>query len=127
MPPLMSDTGDIVIIQQRIERALLLRLVAEQFRDMVKFVADVERGVIAIGGALHADGEQALLDDGSTQLDLWGANYYPGRGRGDCIEYTSLINVRPSHGNAGMEVADEAVRARIRALVFALVGEGEAL
>ncbi len=123
----MSDTDDIVIIQQRIDRALLSRLVSEQFRDMVKFVADVERGVIAIGGALHADGEQALLDDGSTQLDLWGANYYPGRGRDDCIEYTSLINVRPSHGNAGMEVADEDLRARIRALVFSLVGEGEAL
>jgi len=127
MAPPMSDAGDIVILRERIDRARLSRLVAEQFRDMVKFVADVERGVIAIGGALHADGEQALLDDGSAQTDLWGANYYPGCSRDDCIEFTSLINVRPSHGNAGMEIGDETIRGRVRALVFALVGEGEAL
>lgn len=123
----MSGAGDIVILRERIDRALLSRLVTAYFRDMVKFVADVERGIIAIGGALHADGEQALLEDGSTQINLWGANYLPGRGRDSCIEYTSLINVRPSHGNSSMEVVDDDVRARIRSLVFALIGEGEAL
>jgi hypothetical protein len=88
---------------------------------------DVERGVIAIGGELHADAEQLLLDAGSRQADLWGANYYPGRGRDGCIEFTSLINIRPSQGNPGMEVQDPALRERIRALTGALVGDGEDL
>lgn len=57
--------------------AVLRELVARFFEDMVKLVADVERGVAAIGGELHADAEAVLLQDGSRQADLWGANYCP--------------------------------------------------
>ncbi len=105
----------------------LRRLVDLFFEDMVKYVVDVERGVIAVGGEMHADAEQMLLDDGSRQADLWGANYYPGRGREECIEYTSLINIRPAQGNRSMEIQDPAVRGRVRQLTLALVGEGEPL
>lgn len=118
--------ADVVVLEQRIEAAVLRRLV-ERFEDMVKFVVDVERGVIAIGGEMHSDAEEVLLESGSRQADLWGANYYPGRGRESCIEFTSFINIRPSAGNRGMEVQDEALRARVRAITFALVGEGEPL
>ncbi len=65
---------DIVILEQRIDHETLRRLVQDGFGDMVKFVADVRRGRIAIGGELHADAEQILLDAGSRQEDLWGAN-----------------------------------------------------
>ena len=121
----MSESlPDVVVLEQRIEAAVLRRLV-ERFEDMVKFVVDVERGVIAIGGEMHSDAEEVLLESGSRQADLWGANYYPGRGRESCIEFTSFINIRPSAGNRGMEVQDEALRARVREITFALVGEGE--
>jgi hypothetical protein len=77
----LSDTDpEIVLLAQRIEPDRLGRLVARFFTDMVKFVADVERNIIAVGGELHADAEAVLLDNGSRQQDLWGANYYPGRG-----------------------------------------------
>ncbi len=92
---------------------------------MVKYVVDVRRGVVAIGGELHADAELVLLEHGSRQADLWGANYYPGRGRDGCIEFTSLINIRPARGNPGMEVEDPAIRQRVRVLTFALIGEGD--
>jgi len=117
---------DVLVLEQRIERADLDRLL-RLFGDMIKYVVDVERGVIAIGGELHADAEQVLLEQGSRPADLWGANYYPGRGREGCIEFTSLINIRPARGNRSMEVEDPAVRERIRALTFALVGAGEPL
>ena len=119
---------EIVILRnQRIEPAELRRLVDLFFEDMVKCVVDVERGVVAVGGEMHADAEQALLEDGSRQADLWGANYYPGRGRDECIEYTALINIRPAHGNRSMEIQDPAVRKRVRELTWALIGEGEPL
>ena len=70
---------------------------------------------------------QLLLEDGSRQADLWGANYYPGRGRERCIEYTALINIRPAQGNRSMEIQDPATRQRVRELTFALIGEGEPL
>jgi hypothetical protein len=122
----MSE-GIVVVRDGRIEGSELRRLVDLFFEDMVKYVVDVERGAIALGGEMHADAEQLLLDDGSRQADLWGANYYPGRGREDCIEYTSLINIRPAAGNRSMEIQDPALRERVRALTWSLVGEGEPL
>jgi hypothetical protein len=117
---------DVLLLERRIEPSELRRLV-ERFEEMVKYVVDVERGLLAIGGEMHADAEQVLLEAGSRQGDLWGANYYPGRGRDGCIEYTSLINIRPAAGNRGMELRDEALRARLREITYILIGEGEAL
>jgi hypothetical protein len=47
----------IVITDRRLEPAELARLVNAYFRDMVKFVVDVRRRRIAVGGELQADGE----------------------------------------------------------------------
>ena len=116
-----------VLVRERIDRHELGRLVRALFLDMVKIVVDVERGVAAVGGELHVDAADLLLEDGSRREHLWGANYYPGRGPGDCIEYVSLINIRPAHGNRGMEVEDAVVRARIRDLATTLIGSGEPL
>src|SRR5205085_1148001 len=105
----------------------LARLVQLFFGDMVKYVVDTERRVAAVGGELHADAEQHLLEAGSRQADLWGANYYPGRGQDNCVEYTALINIRPAQGNRSMLIAEEAIRDRVREITFALIGRGEAL
>lgn len=124
----MDDQApEIVVITRRIDPVELARLVALFFEDMVKYVVDVERAVIAVGGQLHADGEQLLLTSGSRQADLWGANYYPGRGPDGCIEYTSLINIRPAQGNRSMLIADPAVCERVREITFSLLGSGETL
>jgi uncharacterized protein DUF5674 len=119
--------SDIVVLDRKIDPAELARLVHLQFEDMVKYVVDVERRIAAVGGALHADAEALLLESGSRQADLWGANYYPGRGRDACIEYTSLINIRPGQGNRGMFIVDPEIRDRVRDITFVLIGEGEPL
>ncbi len=75
-----AEGSGIVIVEQRIDPGLLRRLVDRYFGDMVKYVVDIERGRAAVGGELHADAEELLLEDGSQQESLWGANYYPGRG-----------------------------------------------
>lgn len=118
---------EIEVLREPIESDRLRVLVDAWFGDMVKLVADIERGVLALGGELHADAEALLLADGSRQGDLWGANYYPGRGDDGCIEYTSLINIRPTAGNRSMEIEDRTVRERVRNLILELVGRGEPL
>lgn len=118
---------DILVLGRKIDPADLARLTAAFFEDMVKYVVDIKTGRVAVGGELHADAEQLLLEAGSVQSDLWGANYYPGRGPEGCIEYTSLINIRPAQGNRGMEIMDPAIRDRVRELTFAWIGEGEPL
>jgi hypothetical protein len=121
------DSPEIVVVDRRMDRAELVRLVGQFFEDMVKYVVDIERRVAAVGGELHSDAEQLLLESGSRQADLWGANYYPGRGPDGCIEYTSLINIRPAQGNRVMLILDPAIRERVREITFALIGEGEPL
>jgi len=124
---MMEELPGIVILDKKISRAELARLVALHFFDMVKYVVDVSARIVAIGGELHADAEQLLLERGSRQQDIWGANYYPGRGNHQCIEFTALINIRPSQGNRSMEVEDEKIRESIREITFELIGEGEEL
>ena len=125
----MTDDAapDIVLVETPLPREELGRLVAAHFEDMVKYVVDVAREIAAVGGELHADEEALLLEHGSRQADLWGANYYPGKGPDDCIEYTSLINIRPAQGNRSMLIEDEAVRAKLREITHALIGRGEPL
>ena len=131
--PTASRLGDMVgkdpilIVDSRIDSHELARLVALFFEDMVKYVVDIERRLAAVGGDLHADAEALLLEGGSLQDDLWGANYYPGRGMEECIEYTALINIRPARGNHSMEVQDATTRKQLKEITHALIGCGEPL
>jgi hypothetical protein len=122
-----AEAPDIVILDEPIDPAELRRLVERFFEDMVKYVVDIELGRVAVGGELHADAEALLLDAGSRQEHLWGANYYPGRGAEDAIELTALINIRPAHGNPSMEIQSSEVRQRVTELTHALIGKGEPL
>ena len=94
---------------------------AELFGDFVKAVVDVRRGLMAVGGELHADEEALLLEDGSRQADLWGINLYPGRATGELIEFDSMINVRPSQSNRSRGVEDPSVRRQIEGVVGRLI------
>lgn len=120
-------TAPILVTEEPVAADELARLVALYFGDMLKFVVDVERRVIAVGGELHADAEALLLENGSKAADVWGGNDYPGRGEEHCLEYTSLINIRPSQANASMEIESEEIRSKVRSITFELVGKGEPL
>jgi hypothetical protein len=109
------------IVTASVSRDELSSMAAGQFGDFVKAVVDVGRGVMAIGGELHADEEALLLENGARQPDLWGINLYPGRPAGELIEFDSMINVRPSQNNRSRGVEDEAVRRQIEAVVERLI------
>ena len=88
---------------------------------MVKFVVDIEQGLVALGGDMHADAETLLLEQGSKQANLWGGNLYPWNEAENRIEYTSFINIRPMDENMGMEVQNQELRKRIHDLIETLV------
>lgn len=108
-------------ISQPITRARLKELAEAGFGDMIKAVVDCRRRVMVVGGELHADEEQWLLDDDSLQADLWGINLYPADSTEDWIEFDSMINVRPAHGNPSRGVESAATRTLIREIVLELV------
>ena len=111
----------IQIITKPVDRGMLKTLASERFVDMVKAVVDIEREIMAIGGELHADAEQMLLEQGSKRENLWGVNLYPDTETADWLEFDSMINLRPSQGNRSRGVDDPDLRERIRTVVSSLV------
>ena len=92
------------------------------FTDMVKAVVDIELSIIAFDAQLHVDLEQALLEAGSKQKNLWGINLYPELfGTQDFIEFDSMINIRPVQSNNSRFVESEEIRLKIIALVNNLI------
>jgi hypothetical protein len=109
------------IISAPISREELRRMAAQQFGDFVKAVVDVQRGLMAVGGELHADEEALLLQEGSRQANLWGINLYPDLPPTELVEFDSMINVRPAQGNRSRGVEDPEVRGRIQEIVARLI------
>lgn len=91
------------------------------FGGLVKAVVDIKREKMVVDGAMHADEEKMLLDDGSKQDDLWGINLYPHLPEKDFIEFDSIINIRPRMGNYSRGVDNEGVRKKIIKVVNKLV------
>ena len=80
---------------------------------------DIERGILAGGGELHADCEAVLLENGSKQVDIWGADWYPFTQE---VGYESLINIRPRQNNRSMEIQDPMIREQVAQIVQQLLG-----
>ena len=80
-----------LILQQPVSREELRKIAGNTFGDMVKAVADIRRGLLALDADLHADLERLLLEDGSAGEDLWGFNLWVDENGEDFIEFDSLI------------------------------------
>lgn len=91
----------------------------ETLGNYIKLAVDIKREIIAGGGEMHADCESILLQDGSKQADIWGADWYP---RTQEVGFESLINIRPRQNNRSMEIQDPAIRERVAQIVRQLLG-----
>lgn len=111
---------DIEIIRGPVPWEHVIGQAKASFGDMVKVVVDVERGIMSLGGELHVDGEALLLEDGSRQQDVWGANIFVMKPAGSNIEYSSMVNIRPGQGNRSRDIQDAQIRERVRQVVSKL-------
>ena len=84
----------------------------------IKLAVDVQRGILAGGGVLHADCEAVLLEAGSRQQDVWGADWNPAARE---VTFESLINIRPRQNNPSLEILDSAIRERVTEIVQQLL------
>ena len=112
---------NIEVINSRVTLEYLRKIADSGFGDFVKAVVDVELGIMAIGGELHADEEAILIERGSRQQVLWGINIYPDLQGDDRIEFDSMINIRPAQGNRSRGVDDPAIRESVVRIVEQLV------
>ena len=101
------------IIRQRATGKELREMLGE-LETYIKLAVDVERNILAGGGEYHADCEEALLEDGSKQEDVWGADWYP---EFRTVGFGVLINIRLTQSNRGMEIENPRLRERIETIV----------
>lgn len=85
----------------------------------IKLAVDIEQGILAGGGQLHADCEAVLLENGSRQENIWGASWNPLTQE---VFYESLINIRPRQNNRSMEILAPTIRERVAQITQELLG-----
>ncbi len=102
----------IYILRSKATTEQLVEMLKE-YESMIKIVVDIRRHVLAGGGEMHSDCESALLDDGSEQDDLWGANWFPAEQR---VAFESLINIRPKLGNRNILIQNEELRKQVESV-----------
>ena len=111
------------IVKEPITREELQRIASERYGDLVKAVVDVEQGIMALGGEMHADEEVLLMEKyGSQRANTWGINLLPGKfGTDEFLVYDSMVNLKPSFGNRTRGVDDPAAREKIQHIVQSLI------
>lgn len=85
-----------------------------EFGNFIKLAVDLKRQILAAGAELHADCEQALLRDGSSQENIWGGDCYPDLGE---VGFESLINIRPRQSNRSLELQSPVLREQFEGVV----------
>jgi Protein of unknown function (DUF5674) len=102
------------------------RVTAEQINEMlemlqtyIKLAVDIDRGILAGGGVMHADCEAVLLEDGGQQEYIWGADWNPSTQQ---VTFESLINIRPRQQNPSMEILDPKIRKQVAEIVIERLG-----
>lgn len=88
--------------------------------DILKIVVDVDNCIIGVDAEMHSDIEEILLEQGSRQSELWGANLIVNEKSYD-IEFTSFINIRPGQGNRAMDVQDPELCEHIKSIINELI------
>lgn len=106
-----------IILKEQVTVQYLNELAQNFYGEMIKAVADVDKGLIALDAELHSDLERMLLENGSSQESLWGFNIYPQLDGDDFVEFDSLINIRPRQNNRSRDVENPAIREEILSLV----------
>jgi len=107
----------IKVIKDNISKAELTDLAKPFYGNMIKGVIDIENEIIAFGGEYHMDANIILLDNGSAQKHIWGFNVHLEKDKDNWIEYTSLINIRPTDNNFDMEVKDKDIRDKMKKII----------
>ncbi|MFC2075507.1 DUF5674 family protein [candidate division KSB1 bacterium] len=92
----------------------------EVYEDYIKLAVDIRAGIIAGGGEMHADCAKELVDAGSEQENIWGANWNPSQKQ---LDFGSLINIRPRQNNPSMDILDPPTKDAITEIVLKIFGE----
>jgi hypothetical protein len=92
----------------------------ETLNDYIKVAVDIQKGILAGGGGLHADCEAVLIENGSQQEDIWGADWIP---ISQELRYEALLNIQPRRKNPSMQILDPEIRTKVAEIVRRLLAD----
>lgn len=84
-----------------------IELLKEQFEVYIKTVIDIDKKICCAGMDRHFEGEQLLLQQGSSQHQIWGGGIDLETKE---IDFNSFINIRPRDNNTKNEIQSEQLR-----------------
>ena len=105
------------ILNQKANRQQIDEMLQE-LGSFIKLAVDIKRNILAGGGQMHADCESLLLQNGSQQSDIWGADWIPSIQK---VEFDALINIRPNQQNFAMTIQDPSIKQRVEKITRQLL------
>lgn len=108
----------ILIISKKANKEEIKKMAEDFGGDYIKVVIDIERKILAGGGEKHVDAKQILLQNGSSQKNLWGGGLDPATNE---IDYNSMINLRPGQGNLSRDILSSDIRLEFDIIVKELL------
>ena len=113
---------DVVIIKEPITRAELKKIAEKHFGDLVKAAVDIKHEIMAVGGDMHIDEQNALIQKiGSKNKDVWGVNIRPEETGDKFIQFDSMINLKPNYGNRSRGIDSLEIKHRVVEIINKLV------
>jgi len=89
---------------------------------LIKAAVDIEKGIVAIGGELHMDELELLVEkEKSDHRNVWGINLYPGKEGDEFMEFDSMVNLKPAFGNRTRGVDNIEIRNKIIEIIRRLI------
>lgn len=107
----------LILVTSKLDHKIL-KQAAQDLAGYIKFVVDINKNAMTVGGLRHFEGEQLLLQHGSSQADLWGGGLDLATGE---LDFDSMINIRPVQDNPSREVLNPDIRDQITQVVKKLI------
>ena len=87
----------------------------------IKVAVDINEEILSGGGVMHADCERILIESGSKQRNIWGADWHPKEKR---VVFGSLINIARQVKKGvrltdPMQIKDMKVRQKVEQIIRA--------
>jgi hypothetical protein len=113
---------EIRLVREPIPLQIIKESAARSFGTMTKAVVDIEQGVMAIGGQLHADEELFLMEQtGAKRENVWGVNILIEEEGTFWVQFDSMINIKPHLGNRSRHIESEEIQKQIKDVVHNLI------
>ncbi|KKP43555.1 MAG: hypothetical protein UR46_C0019G0003 [Parcubacteria group bacterium GW2011_GWA1_33_6] len=110
------------IVKDNINILELKEMAKKMQYGLVKAMIDVEKEIMSVDGALHADLMEFLISsEDSEPKNLWGINIFPDNSGDSFIEFDSMMNIKPGWGNRTRGVEDKEIQRKIINIVNKLV------